>query len=74
MKQMVNGREVDVPMDPDGSIDSDTLREVASVPAKRPLMLQLPDGRNELINPGDRVKVHPLSYFMDMPLHERGWY
>ncbi len=72
MIQMVNGREIEVPTDADGSIDSDKLREVASVPAKRPLVLQLPDGRNEVINPGEVIKVRPGSHFMDMALHDRG--
>ena len=72
MKQMVNGRVIDVPMDSDGAIDSDDLREVAGVDKKRPLVLQLPDGRNQLINPGEKLRVNPGSYFREVPNHIRG--
>jgi len=72
MRQMVNGNVVDIPMDSDGAIDSDTLREVSGIDKNRPLVLQLPDGRNEIINPGERPIVNPGSHFRDIPIHERG--
>ena len=72
MRQMVNGRIVDIPMNSDGSIDSDVLREVAGINKNRPLVLQLSDGRNEIINPGERPTVNPGSHFRDIPIHERG--
>ena len=72
MRQMVNGRVIDVPTEPDGTLDSDYLREAAGVPAERPLILQLPDGRNRLINPGERMHVKPSQYFLDAPAHVRG--
>lgn len=72
MRQMINGRVVDVPTDADGSIDAGTFRRAADVPEDRPLILQLPDGTNQLINPGEKVKVRPNQYFMDAPAHTRG--
>lgn len=72
MHQMVNGREVDIPTDADGGIDSDILRHAAGVPEDRPLIRQLPDGSNQLVNPGEKLFIKPLQYFMDAPLHVRG--
>ncbi len=69
---MVNGKQVDIPMDSDGSVDSDVLREVAGIDKDRPLVLQQPDGRNEIINPGEKPVVYPGSHFRDVPVHERG--
>jgi len=73
MIQLVNGKSVDIPMESDGSIDSDTLREVAGIGKNRPLVLQLPNGRNEIINPGEKPIVNPGSHFRDIVLHERGF-
>ncbi|MCZ6652358.1 MAG: hypothetical protein O7D91_04955 [Planctomycetota bacterium] len=72
MRQMINGHLVDVPTDSDGSVDSDDLREAAGVPHDRPLILQLPNGSNQLINPGEKMRVKPGQYFMDAPVHRRG--
>ena len=72
MRQMVNGRLVDVPTEHDGSFNSNNLRRAAGVPANRPLILQLPDGTNQLINYGEKVNVQPGQYFMDAPAHTRG--
>ena len=72
MYQMVNGRRVDIPMDSDGAIDSDVLRDVAGIDKNRPLVLQLSDGRNEIINPGEKPIVNPGSDFRDVPAHVRG--
>ena len=72
MRQMVNGRVIQVPTDTDGGLDSDSLREAAGVPHERPLILQLPDGSNQLINPGEKLKVKPDQYFTDAPAHRRG--
>jgi hypothetical protein len=69
---MVNGKQVDIPMESDGSVDSDVLREVAGIDEDRPLVLQRPDGRNEIINPGEKPVVRPGSHFRDVPVHQRG--
>lgn len=72
MQQMVNGKMVDVPLERDGSIDSDTLREVAAIPKNRTLVQQLATGENLIINPGERIMVNPRDYFRDIPDHVRG--
>ncbi|MDA1278408.1 MAG: hypothetical protein O2960_30825 [Verrucomicrobia bacterium] len=73
MRQMVNGQVVDVPTGSDGALNSDTLRKAAGIPDDRPLVLQMPDGNNHLVNPGERLKINPGQYFMDAPLHTRGF-
>ncbi|NOY42835.1 MAG: hypothetical protein GXP26_13495 [Planctomycetes bacterium] len=72
MQQMVNGKMVDVSMERDGSIDSDTLRELASIPKNRTLVQQLATGENLIVNPGERIKINPSDYFRDIPDHVRG--
>lgn len=72
MRQMVNGKMVDVPLEHDGSLDSDVLREVASIPKNRTLVQQLANGENILVNPGQQIKVNPSDYFRDVPDHVRG--
>lgn len=72
MRQMINGRLVDVNPEPDGSISSDALRQASGIPDSRPLILQQPDGANQLINPGDKVRVDPGQFFIDAPAHQRG--
>lgn len=73
MRQMINGRCFDVPTDSSGRLNSDALRAAAGIPEDRPLVLQLPDGKNQLINPGEAVGVNPGQYFIDAPIHRRGW-
>jgi len=72
MRIIMNGREVNVPADNNGGVDSDSLREVSGVPDDRPLLLQGPDGGNRLVNPGERVFVRPGESFLDCPRHRRG--
>ena len=72
MKQMVNGQIIDVPLDPGGALDSDILRQVAGVAANRPLIMQMPDGTNEIINPGSRIVANPGQFYVDAPVHRRG--
>ena len=69
---MVNGKMIEVPLDRDGSIDSDTLREVAAIPKNRTLVQQLPTGENFIVNPGQKVTVNPGNYFRDVADHVRG--
>lgn len=70
--QRVNGVPVQVPVDPDGMIDTDVLRRVAGVRRNRPLIHQQADGINKLINPGERLRLRPGQEFMDASLHDRG--
>ena len=72
MRQMINGMEIDVPVEPDGSVDADTVREVAGIPQNRALILKRGDGANEFINPGEKVAVRPYEHFADAALHQRG--
>ena len=72
MRQMVNGRIVDVPTDHDGGVNSNDLRRAAGVPDNRPLILQMPDGTNQVVNFGEKLKVQPNQYFVDAPAHTRG--
>jgi hypothetical protein len=70
--QRVNGKPVEVPMSPDGSIDVDVLCQLANLPANRTLVLQRPDGSNVVVNRGQKIKVQPRSFFIDAPQHKRG--
>ena len=72
MRQMVNGNVIEVPTDEDDALDSDLLRVTAGIPPDRPLILQLPDGTNQYINPGEKMYVKPDQYFVDAPVHRRG--
>lgn len=72
MQQMINGHLVEVSTESDGSVDSDILRMAAKIPSDRPLILQMPDGSNKIINPGEKVKVAPEQHFTDAPAHKRG--
>lgn len=69
---MVNGQVVDIPLEPDGSIDSDVLRGVAGIPAERPLIQQMPNGSNRVVNPAETLRVKPGQFFIDAPPHRRG--
>ena len=72
MEQMINGQVRRILTAADGSLDSDALRRAGDIPADRPLILQLPDGSNRLVNPGERMLVKPRQHFIDAPKHDRG--
>ena len=72
MRQMINGMEIDVPVEPDGSVDADTVREVAGIPPDRALILKRGDGAHEFSNPGEKVVVRPYEHFAGAALHQRG--
>ena len=72
MRHMVNGRVVEIKTNPDGTVSGDALRKAAGIPANRPLILQLPDGDNRVINMGENVQVQPDQFFIDAPSHTRG--
>lgn len=71
MRVMMNGELYDLPTDRDGSVDSDDLRRVAGVTADRPLIVQRSEG-NQLVNPGEKLRVKPGEHFLDAPAHRRG--
>ncbi len=72
MKHMVNGQLFELPTEPDGSVDSNRLRKASGIPEDRPLILQMPDGSNRVINPGERVYLRPGEAVIDAPEHVRG--
>ena len=72
MRQMVNGKIVEVFTNLDGSVSSDAIRKAARIPGDRPLILQQPDGSNTIINPGQNVPLTSDQYFSDIPMHKRG--
>jgi hypothetical protein len=72
MWQMINGIRIDVSADADGAIDASALYQAAGVSPSRQLVLQLPDGRNLIVNPGQRLRVNPNQCFANIPVHERG--
>jgi hypothetical protein len=72
MRVFVNSRECEIPTNSDGTVDGSVLRERSCVSANRALILKKPDGANEIINPGQQVRVDPGQHFSDMPLHVRG--
>jgi hypothetical protein len=72
MPQIVNGRVVEVPTLEDGSVDSDALRRAARIPRDRPLIIQRRDGRNVIVNPGQKMRITPGDFCTDAPKHDRG--
>jgi hypothetical protein len=69
---MINGRFVELRSNPDGSVDTDQLRKLGGIPDGSPLIHQLPDGSNRVINPGEKVRIPANQYFTHMPAHIRG--
>lgn len=72
MRQFINGQEYEIPVDRDGMIDSRVIRRAAGIPANRALIVKGPDGRNEIVNPGQNVPVAPGTHFQDIAVHKRG--
>lgn len=72
MRQFINGREMNVPTQQDGSVYVEDIYSAAAIPATRALIRQKKDGSNELLNPGDRIQVHPDDYYIDAPTGKRG--
>ncbi|HNQ22527.1 MAG TPA: hypothetical protein PKK06_05475 [Phycisphaerae bacterium] len=70
--QHVNGQPLKVPVAPDGSIDVDVLCQLANVAPDRALVLQRPDGSNQLVPRGQKLTVRPGAQFVDAPTHRRG--
>jgi hypothetical protein len=72
MKHMINGKLFELPTEPDGSVDSDVVRKAAGIPDDRPLILQMPDGKNRMVNAGEHVLLRPGEAIIDAPEHVRG--
>jgi ABC-type protease/lipase transport system fused ATPase/permease subunit len=73
MRHMVNGRIVEVFAEADGSMESAAVLQAAGIPEDRELILQLPDGSNQILNPGENVTLSPNQFFRDAPKHKRGF-
>jgi hypothetical protein len=72
VKHVVNGKFIEVITASDGTVDAAELRKAAGIPDDRPLIVQLPDGSNRLINANENVPVAPGQTFIDAPAHKRG--
>jgi len=72
MRHTFKGRVVELRSRRDGSIDSDALRRAAGIADNRQLILQTPDGRNRIINPGAGLSLTGEEFFTDAPKHDRG--
>jgi hypothetical protein len=72
MRQVVNGKIVELQTEADGSFDADALRNAAGIDPNRAFVVQMPDGTNRVVNPGERLSAAPEQSFMDAPKHKRG--
>ncbi len=72
MKALINGREYDIPVDEDGTVEAKTLWKVAGIPESRAMIVQNRDGSNTVINLKDRLGITPGQHFLDQPEHKRG--
>lgn len=68
----INGQVFELFADGNGDVSSDAIRKAARIPADRPLILQLPDGSNKIINPGENLPLTSDQFFRDIPVHKRG--
>lgn len=71
MQQVVNGRVFELQQCSDGSIYANDVRRAAGIPSGRQLILQLPDGSNRIVNPGEKIPLRS-SHFTHVPDHKRG--
>ena len=69
----MNTEAHEIPTNSDGTIDADELRKRGCIPKNRALIIEKPNGANEIINPGQKLMVKPGEYVSDMPLHIRGF-
>ena len=67
MRYTVNGRPDEYGSEADRSVGSDAIRKAAGIPADRPLVLQLPDGRTWETTPGEDLSQQPEQFFVDTP-------
>lgn len=67
MIHRINGRQFDLPVGTDGTVDSDAIRQIAQIPSNRALIMQRGDGTNFVVNPRTKVRVDPADSFIDAP-------
>lgn len=72
MRMLLNGQEIDVPTNADGSVSSEIIRGAGGLDSNRVLLQRKPDGGNYVVNPQDRVYVGPQDHFDSAPAHKRG--
>lgn len=72
MRRMINGMDIEIPTNHDGTFDSDDLRKFGGIPHNRRLVLQRRDGGNQIINPGQKVAIRPEDHVIDLSITERG--
>ena len=72
MQRMVNGRWVDLADREDQSWTGQEIRVAAQIPNDRALVLQNPNGRNQLLVPNRRAFLPEDLSITDVPTHRRG--
>jgi hypothetical protein len=72
MKHIVNNRVIEIQPQSNGTISSDDLRRLAGVAPDREFILEMPDGSNMVVNPGDNLHLPRSTKFTDAPKHKRG--
>jgi len=72
MKCQINDKVYDIPTNPDGTFDVNTIRDIADIPPDRVLILQNKDGSNRIINPNEKVNINPEDCISDLAPTVRG--
>ena len=72
MKRQINGKEYDIPANPDGTFDVNTIRDITDIPPDRVLILQTKDGSNRIINPNEKVHINPEDCISELAPTVRG--
>lgn len=69
---LMNGKECQVPVEPDGTVTGESLYRYGQVPAHRTLVLQREDGTNTVVNPHQRTVIRPGDHCTHVPHLVRG--
>lgn len=72
MRIFSGGREIEVPTEPQGTMDVVDLRRSVDIPDDRVLVQQKPTGENIILPKTGLVHIHPDDRFMDAPRAVRG--
>jgi hypothetical protein len=72
IKRFINGELYEIPVQEDGSVYSEDVRQASGTPSYRALVLQDRKGNNRIINPGEKINLSPEDHLMDMPVSIRG--
>jgi len=72
MKRLINGIEIEIPMNVDGTISAEDLRRCSGIADNRQMILQRPDGTNEFIKPGQDIQIRPTDHIVAAPRTVRG--